>query len=54
VCSSDLRFGVEFEGMEGVLWISDRLRCEGIEDTDYWDRPLVGNVTSVVVGTPRH
>jgi hypothetical protein len=46
------RFGVEFEKMPGVFWISDKLDCEGIEDIDYWDRPLPGTVTNVVVGTP--
>jgi len=46
------RFGVEFERLEGVVWISDRLDCEGIEDLDFWDRPLVGTVTSVIVGSP--
>jgi hypothetical protein len=46
------RFGVEFEKMPGVFWISDKLDCEGIEDIDFWDRPLPGTVTNVVVGTP--
>jgi hypothetical protein len=46
------RFGVEFEKMPGVFWISDKLDCEGIEDIDFWDRPLPGSITNVVVGTP--
>ena len=46
------RFGVEFEKMPGVFWISDKLDCEGIEDIDFWDRPLPGTVKNVVVGTP--
>jgi len=46
------RFGVEFEKLPGVYWISNKLDCEGIEDIDYMDRPLPGVVTNVVVGTP--
>jgi hypothetical protein len=46
------RFGVEFEKMPGVFWISDKLDCEGIEDIDFWDRPLPGTVTHIIVGTP--
>jgi hypothetical protein len=46
------RFGVEFEKLPGVFWISDKLNCEGIEDIDFWDRPLPGSVTLVVIGMP--
>jgi hypothetical protein len=46
------RFGVEFEKMPGVFWISDKLDCEGIEDIDFWDRPLPGTITNIIVGTP--
>jgi hypothetical protein len=45
------RFGIEFERLPGVFWISDKLDCEGIEDLDFWDRPLQGTVTTVIVGT---
>ena len=46
------RYGVEFEKLPGVFWISDKLDCEGIEDIDYWDRPLPGSITLVVIGMP--
>ena len=49
----DKRFAVEFQGLPGVFWISDKLDCEGIEDLDYWDRPCKGKVTAVIIGTPQ-